>query len=309
MEKAPFPAVIDNTMREAFRNCPTKFYWAHIRQKASATPSIHLHAGGAFAKGLEVTRLEFYQNGRSEPEAVALGSLALRETYGTFDADNGYTDHAKSCSGMLRAFEDYFMEYPLGRDIIEPYKTPDGKAALEFSFAIPTGVTHPVSGEPILYAGRFDMLGVRNGEAIYVVDEKTSGSLGQAWASQWDLNSQFTGYIMAAKHYGIPVAGAIIRGIGLLKTKITHQQVMLHRPDWQIERWWNQLHRDLRMMVAQWEADPGDGSEFDLALGTACSNYGGCGFKRLCMSPTPEDWIPVYYKDHTWSPLQVSSGD
>ncbi len=301
--KPDFPNLIDNTQREAFRNCPHKWYRAHIQHLAPATPSIHLHAGGAFARGLEVARRSFYSTGLNEAESVKLGWEALQEVYGDFDVANGYENHAKSLANMERAYEDYFFEYPLGKDKIKPIRLDSGGSGVEFSFSVPTEVMHPETGNPILYGGRFDMLGERD-DSLFVVDEKTTGSLGSQWASQWDLNSQFTGYCMAARAFGYPVAGAIIRGIGLLKTKITHSQVVLYRSDWEIERWWKQLHRDLRMMVAQWEEDTGDGQGYDFALGAACNSYGGCGFKRICTSKTPEDWTGApYYRIHKWSPL------
>jgi hypothetical protein len=302
VEKLPFPEVIDNTFREGFTQCHQKHFWQAIQRLTSDVPNIHLHAGKSFAKALETTRKAFYEDNLSSTQAVAIGHQALIDAYGNFDEEHGYLDHAKSCANMLRAFEDYFFEYSLDHDTIVPITTSDGKRGIEFSFAIPTNINHPTTGNPILYAGRFDMLGT-DGDILWVVDEKTSGQLGQSWSSQWDLNSQFTGYCMAARHYGLPVAGAIIRGVGLLKTKITHQQAIIYRPDWMIERWWNQLHRDLRMMIALWEADPGDGSEYDFALGGACTNYGNCLYKKLCISNDPHAWAQVGFRKNEWSPL------
>lgn len=308
MERPDFPSFIDNTSRESFRTCPKKWYWQVIRKQVPQTPSIHLHAGGSLAKGLEIARRRFYIDGADPISAIAAGSQALADFYGDFDLENGFEDHNKSKARMLNAFEDYFMEYPLGSDPIKPMRTADGGAGIEFSFAIPLEIRHPQTGDPLLYAGRFDMLGEMN-DTLYVVDEKTTGSLGPSWASQWDLNSQFTGYCMAARHYGYPVASAIIRGIGLLKSGVKHQQVILNRPDWQIQRWWDQLHRDIRMMIAQWEQDTGDGQMYDLALGSACTSYGGCSYKKLCLSNDPEAWVPAYYRAHEWNPLAVGEGD
>lgn len=312
MDKPPFPEVVDNTFREAFTTCHQKFYWNALRRQVKSVPNIHLHAGGAFAKAMEITRKAYYVEGKGDTDAVAAGHAGLIETYGSFDTDHGYEDHAKSLPNMLRAFEDYWFEYGLAQEDLVPITTQDGSRGIEFSFAIPTEIPHPVTGNPILYAGRFDMLAQRGLAAdspIWVEDEKTSGQLGQSWNKQWDLNSQFTGYCFAAKYYGYPVVGAVIRGVGLLKTKISHQQVILYRPDWMINRWWGQLHRDLRMMVALWEVDPGDGSQFDFALGAACSAYGECSYKTLCMSPTPEDWVKVGFETTDWSPLAVHGSD
>lgn len=303
--KPQFPEVIDNTFREAFTNCHQKFYWNALRRKASSTPNIHLHAGGAFAKAVETTRRAYYEQSYDAFTSVAMGHDALCEAYGDFDSEHGYLDHNKSCANVLRAFEDYWMEYNLDHETLVPVTNPDGSRGIEFSFAFPTNIRHPVTGNPILYAGRFDMLGERDGK-LWVVDEKTTSSLGDQWSKQWDLNSQFTGYCMAAREYGYPVVGAIIRGVGLLKTKISHAQVPIYRPDWQINRWWEQLHRDLSVMIALWQNDDGSGKNFDYALGGACSHYGGCLYKKLCISPSPEEWLAVDFVDSTWSPLQVA---
>lgn len=303
MEKPPFPEVIDNTYRKAFAACHQKFYWTALRRQVPDVPSIHLHAGGAFAKGLEMARRAFYEENLSSFQAIAIGREALIEEYGTFDTDFGYLDHAKSCAGMLRAFEDYFFQYSLDHDTLVPITTPDGSRGIEFSFAAPIDILHPVTGNPILYAGRFDMLAVEDG-VQWGVDEKTTGSLGESWNKQWDLASQFTGYTWGAHRYGFPIVGFRIRGIGLLKTKITHAQPIIYRPQWMVDRWYKQLLRDVQMMVALWENDPGDGSEFDFDLDAACSSYGACPYKKLCMSPQPEDWVKVGFKTSDWSPLQ-----
>lgn len=302
--KPHFPEVFSNTMREALVNCAHKGYWAFIRNLVPATPSIHLHAGGAYAQAMEEARRAFHEHGKTADEAVDAGYRKLTEAYGDFDFANGFENHNKGLANLQQGYLDYFMEYPLDRDDLKPVIMPNGKAALEFSFTIPTEVAHPVTGQPILYAGKFDMLAELNG-TLYVVDDKTTSQLGSQWSQQWDLNSQFTGYCAAARQMGYPVAGAIIRGIGLLKTKITHQQVILSRPEWQIERWWNQIHRDLKLFISMWEADDGTGREFSYALGSACTSYGACAYKRLCESPNPEEWIHPYYTANEYSPLKL----
>lgn len=303
-----FPEAISNTIREAFAVCPRKFYWGYIRKLAPQGESIHLVAGGAFAKGLEITRKAFYEDKKSEFEAQAIGFEAMRSKYDNFDVEYGMTDSNKSFENLSRAFTDYFMEYPLATDRIKPLMQ-HGKASVEFSFAIPTEHLHPETGNPILYAGKFDMLGREGAEneepVLWVTDEKTTSQLGATWSSQWDLNSQFSGYCYAAKQYGYPVVGAMIRGIGLLKTKISHQQVIQTRSDWQLDRWYTQMNRDTARMIEMWKADVyNDGSPYDQALGSACTSYGACPFKRLCEAQNPEEWVPIYFKESTYNPLE-----
>jgi hypothetical protein len=289
----PFPQYIDNTMRGTFVACPHKFRRSFIDNLAPIEPSIHLHAGGALASALDTTRKAFYGGGKSEPEALALGATELIRFWGDFPAEH----ETKSLPRMLLAFDDYFREYPLPSDAIKPLMLSGNKPCTEFSFALPLPINNPDTGEPLLYTGRFDMLGVFN-ETLFVVDEKTTSQLGQMWQQQWDLKSQFTGYCAAARSFGYPVAGAIVRGIGLLKNDTSFAQVIEYRPDWQIDRWYAQLLRDINRMIACYREN-----EFDYALDEACASYGGCAFRRLCLSQNPENWIEGYFTERNWNPL------
>jgi hypothetical protein len=44
-------------------------------------------------------------------------------------------------------------------------------------------------------------------------------------------------------------------------------------------------------------------NEFDYALDEACASYGGCAFRRLCLSQNPENWIEGYFTERNWNPL------
>lgn len=300
--KLPFPALIDNTMRSDFIGCASKFYWGFIEKLAPITPSIHLHAGGAFAAGLESARRSFYEEGNNESIARRDGLQRLIEFYGPIEAPITRSGD-KSLENVIRAYDSYMERYRLGVDPIKPFMV-NGKAMVEFSFAIPLEIKHPVSGDPILYGGRSDMIGVMH-DSLWVTDEKTASALGESWASQWDLDSQFTGYIVAAQLHGYPVAGALVRGVGLLKTKITHQEVHVHRSSWAIERWWQQIHRDVKRMIQSWEE-----GYWDKALSkSVCAAYGGCPFKMLTEAPEPEQYIPIYYRHRDWNPLAKDSGE
>jgi len=300
--KPPFPDQVDNTARGDFVACPTKWMYGFLFSITGMAPNVHLHAGGAFAKGLEVARLSFYRDGKSIGEAKRDGLEAIMVSYGNFVPAPTKTGD-KSLENVIRAFDSYLQLYPLDRDRIKPFKTQDGKYMIEFTFSIPTEVKNPSTGNPILYSGRCDMIGEMNGN-LWVTDEKTTGSLGESWADQWKLESQFTGYCAAARTYGFPVAGALVRGVGLLKTKITHAEVILSRHSWEIDRWWRQLHKDLRRMVQQYEE-----FDFDLAIAKgACSSYGGCGFTTLCESPEPARWLNQY-RIRVWDPLAKDRGE
>lgn len=295
-----FPELIDNTMREAYFVCPTKFWRSFAQGLAPVVPNVHLHAGACFAKGLEVTRNAFWRDKMPARDCVGLGLKAVLESYGEFVPP---FDSNKTATRMAEALVAYFTQYPLETDYLQPFVTANGVPAIEFTFAgeIPD-VKHPVTGNPLLYGGRFDMLAVRDG-VLFVDDEKTTSQLGSTWAQQWELSSQFTGYCWGAKQHGFPVAGAIIRGISILKNNFGHAQAITYRPQWMIDRWLEQVQRDARRMIQSWESQ-----KWDMALGQACSMYGGCQFKLLCTSPDPEKWIGTNYTHRVWDPMHRGAG-
>lgn len=293
-----FPHAIDNTIRSTFAHCQQKFFYSHLAKLSPASTSVHLHAGGAFAHGMEATRRAFYEQGMSPDDAIALGVGELIKFYGDYDPP---PESSKSLARMAGALEFYFSCYQLGHDYIVPYQDAGGDHGIEYSFAIPLPIAHPDTGEPLLYCGRFDMLGEHRTKALYVVDEKTTTSLGAQWSRNWNMDSQFTGYVWGAQQYGIPVAGAIIRGVSILKTKYDTAEAIIYRPQWQIDRWYAQLLREVEGMIEIYKRSKLPLYGIDKH---ACNAYGGCPYERLCASPTPEQWLHPYYEINQWDPLR-----
>ena len=142
------------------------------------------------------------------------------------------------------------------------------------------------------------MLAERDG-VLFAEDDKTASQLGAQWTRNWLLDSQFTGYSWAARAFGYPVAGAIIRGVSILSKGYGHAQSIVYRPDWQIDRWLETTEHYVKMMIAYWRE-----GFFPLVLDkSACNSYGGCGYHQLCESPNPESWIEFNFEPRSWSPL------
>lgn len=296
--KVPFPSVVDSTMLATFRSCPQKFFRMYCEHWKPQAESVHLVAGAAFARGIEVTRRTFYEEGETPQDAIALGLQALIQAYGDFEPPEG---SAKTLSRMCGAFEFYFDQYPLDpKSGAIPVDLGGGKKAVEFSFAEPLDFRHPESGDPILYTGRADAI-CSFAEGVYVTDEKTTSQLGASWSRQWDLRSQFTGYCWAAReHPNIPrVTGVLVRGISILKTKYDTAQAITNRSDWEIDRWVHQVNTDLARMADCWEQE-----YWDYNLDHACAEYGGCPLAIVCKSPEPEVWLPMYFEQRIWNPLE-----
>ena len=281
-------------MLGAFRSCPQKLYRSYIEHWKPKTESVHLIAGGAFAKGIEVARKAYYEQGASEADAIATGLHALLVAYGDFETP---ADSAKSATRMAGALEFYFENYPLDNASAVPVKFETGKLAIEFSFAEPLDIVHPISGDPILYTGRADMIAEFCG-GNYCVDEKTTSSLGASWGKQWEMRSQFTGYQWAANKAGMNVQGTLVRGVSILKTKYDHLQHVTYRTPYEVDRWLDQTHRDIKRAIAMWES-----GHWDYSLDHACAEYGGCSMVSVCKSNNPETWLPVYFEQRVWDPL------
>lgn len=286
-----FPPVIDSTMLSAYRSCPTSFKLGYIDHWKLQGDSIHLIAGGAFAKGIEMARKSFYIDGLSQTDSEADGLAALITAYGVAE-----TTTAKTLDRMCGALEFYYENYPLSTDVARVAKL-GPTHAVEFSFGTPLSILHPVSGQPLIFAGKADTV-VDYAGGLYVMDEKTTTQLGSSWAKQWDLRGQFTAYAWGLRQLGFEAAGAIVRGVSILKTKYETQEAIVSQPGWKIDRWEKELYRTVRMMITDWEA-----GDWAYNLGSSCNDYGGCPYKMCCMSSDPKPWLETYYEKREWHPL------
>ena len=289
-----FPTVIDSSILAEYKACAYKFKLGAVDEYKPKGQSVHLHAGGAFARGMEAARNAFWVQNLSAESAVAAGLGALLTAYGDFECPS---DSAKSAERMAGAFEFYFSRYPLGGDGTEPIKFASGRRGIEFSAAQPLPLIHPDSGDPILYSGRMDAINSYAG-GIFITDEKTTTQLGASWARQWDLRSQFTGYSWLCRENGIKVDGVLVRGISILKTKYDTAEAISYRPEWQVERWYKETLIWINRMVEDYKA-----GHFLRNLDHSCAEYGGCMFKTCCASLDEAPWLETYFERRHWDPI------
>lgn len=294
MIRPPFPETLDNSALSAFRSCPRKFELEYLQHWKPKTPNVHLHAGGAFARGLEVARERYYVFGDAVDLAIGKGLAALLKFYGDFECPE---DSPKSAERMAGALVYYFDAWELPNDTAVPTTFPSGRRGIEFSFLEPLGMAHPETGNPLLYSGRFDMVvdyaGGRFGE-----DDKTTGQLGATWPNQWDMRAQFSGYCWGARQVGFPIDGMLVRGVAIRKLGYDHAQTVTYRAPWMIDRWEEQTHRDIRRMIEAW-----DSGYFDYNLDESCNSFGGCIFKQVCLSRETEGWLETGFERRRWDPV------
>jgi PD-(D/E)XK nuclease superfamily len=298
-----FPDIIDASMLSSYKSCGRKFYLTYLEHLKAKEPNVHLHAGKAFASGIEAARRAFYEEGKDPEEAVATGLVKLMHDYGGFSCP---PESAKSLERMCGALEFYYTSYPLEHDSAVPIEMPGGKRGIEFSFALPLPIKNPDTGDPLLYCGRMDAI-TSFASGVFVTDEKTTTSLGPSWARQWDLRSQFTGYSWATREHGIRCDGVLVRGISILKTKYDTQQAVSYRPDWQINRWYTNMLTVVTRLVDEYRALCASGtlSEtlFEHNLDEACTSYGNCGFYDACRSEDASSWLVTNFARKKWNPL------
>src|SRR5262245_52352563 len=293
-ERIPFPEVWDSTMVAAGRSCGQKLFREFFEHWKGKEPNVHLHAGASYARGLEVARRAYFEEGKPHSEAVGLGLGALLKHYGDFICPE---DSAKSASGTAVALEFYFDRYPMDHDRAIPLPLREGRRAIEFGGVEPLELIHPVTGNPLLYSWRMDQAVMYNNMALGE-DDKTASQLGASWPRQWDLRSQFTGYIWGSARSGIRLQGFLVRGVSILKTKYDTMEAITYRPDWQIDRWYGQLLRDIKRWIGMWEE-----GYFDFNLDHACTEYGGCHFRQVCLARAPEPILEQLYERRRWDPV------
>ena len=290
-----FPEHVDSTMLSSADSCLQKFFLEFMQHWSPQATSIDLHAGGAMAAGIEAVRRALWQRNLEPRAAVIAGVRAFIMYWGDFEAPEG---HTKSFTNVLLAMMDYFQTYHPNSDPVKPYIMQNGAPAVEFTFAYPTDVMHPETGDPILYAGRFDLLGYFN-KTLYIIDEKTSGRGMSAEQMQlYKMRGQFLGYAWAARMSGFKVNDALVRLIVIQKTQFQQLPIIVSLPDWQIDRWYEEMNHKLRRLVDCWTK-----AHWPYSYGDACSSWGGCTFLQLCTAADPSIWIGDFTK-RTWDPLK-----
>ncbi len=297
-----FPKAIDNTMRTAWDACQRKFLLGHIYNLRKGEPSMHLVFGGAYAKGLEVARKEFYGGNTDKANYLGKACIAAIKEW-DLQLDDPLLDETKSLPNCLGAILYCFETWPMVDDWLTPLKNADGSPTIEFTFALPISAIHPKSSDPILYTGRFDMFADFQG-AQALEDDKTASQLGNSWVNGWDLDSQITGYVWAGQQSGYPnLKTAIIRGVSILKTSFGHAQAIQYRTKWHISNWYNVLHSNLDGMLKAFSKGP---EAFTPSYGQACKAYGGCPYRELCDKENWEKWIEPNFHHYVWDPLAIS---
>lgn len=295
-----FPTAVDSTMLLAYKDCPRKFYNSHVLRRKPKGESIHLVAGGAFAAGIEEARKVWYEEGQRDADlATGRGILAVYKNHTIPDEDIPERYRSKSADRVAEALVWYLDKWPFGSDALQPIIF-GGRYGIEFSFAIPLPIPHPDTGDPILYAGRCDMLAAYGERGHFGVDEKTSTSLGPQWANSFRLRGQFMGYAWAAREHGMPLAGVLVRGIGFLISETRFEETIVYTPGYKLDRWFHETLVWVQKMVDDYK----QARQFLHNYGSACASYGGCQFLDACDARDDTRILAFDFEHNEWTPIR-----
>lgn len=304
--KLPLPQLIDSTMLNTWRSCNQRFHRMYHEGYHPKGVSIDLYAGGLFADACREVRQQVFEFHKPLPDALLMAQARFFQNWG--DIEPPPNKMKKGKDNVWNGVEAYFARWSPFTDDVQPFMTTEGKPTLEYTFSYPLEPitrtqaeggfpAHPSDPSlPFMYGGKFDMLGTMKG-LVVPLDEKTTSGIGPTWADQWNLRSQFIGYVWALQQAGMDCNNAVIRGIAFLTNEIKLAESIRPYSNSLIAKWYEQVRRDLWKIVQAYNDD-----YWDYNFGESCTAYGNCPFVAVCESPNPENWLTEFEVRH-WSPL------
>jgi hypothetical protein len=283
----------DATSITTAMTCPRKYYYSMIRGIEPLNTSVHLIFGGLYASALE----HFY---KYRAEGASLDDALFRIVKETLLASWPETgpiqfDHpAKTRFGLIRSLIWYVDQFGAeSTDGIQTVHLDNGKPAVELSFSFEVS-------DDIIFCGHLDRVVTYAGQT-FVMDQKTTGgTIGPYFFDGFKPDNQMSMYTLAGQIImRSPVKGVLIDGAQIAVGFTRFERGFTYRTASELEEW-----RESALHVVNLTRSYTTLNKFPMNL-TACGNYGGCPFKRICSAP-PEHRNSVIlseYKSRIWDPL------
>ena len=255
--------IVDNTILQCFNRCPRMYKWRHLLDLVPQEDfTTSLDFGSAVHSCLEV----WYKGG---------------------NYDKGLTAFANSMTG--KSIDDK-RNIPNGLIILNAYWKkwiPEKTLSIKH---IESAIQIELTSD-IIFCGKVDLVVEMFGD-LYVLDHKTASNFRNTVARP---NNQFTGYIYALRVLGVPVTGAILNLIAVLKTKQDFHRIITTRQEWELTEWkrWVCDTKQLIDIATQYD----DFSKYT----HSCWQ---CSYKKLCNSSSEslQTMIDSKYKQEKWEP-------
>ena len=295
----------DATSLSSFAKCPRYYYYKHLQGWQSNSQSVHLTFGGIYAAALEHYH-KLLATGVTAEDATREVVLQALVSSWVYDRDETgqpipgsgepwqSLHNTKTRETLIRSivwYLDHFAE-----DTTTTLHFADGRPAVELSFSMPFG------DDDLLYCGHMDRV-VEYGGDKFVMDQKTTGStITEKYFSDFTPDIQMSGYSWAgAQMFNTPISGVIIDAAQIAVGFTRFERGFVHRPAALLEEWYDNSHRIIN------EARQAHTSGNYRMNPTACANYGGCEFRKVC-SRHPDHRSNIlaadFHRRDIWDPLK-----
>ena len=284
----------DSTSLSTFAACPRKYFYSNLQGWTSELRSVHLIFGGHYA-----TALEHFHKHRAAGVSYddALRMVVREALVATWDAERGepqdWMHNTKTRDTLIRSIVWYLEHYK--NDPMQTVILSDGRAAVEYSFSVDLS-------DEYVYCGHIDRL-VTYGDAIMIQDQKTTGSsITPRFFEGYSPDYQMTGYTWAGQIiFNMPVKGVVIDAAHIAVGFTAFGRQAVTRSDRQLEEFRLETLHYIGLAKQCHE------SGYYPMNRTACGNYGGCEFRRVC-SAVPgirENLLGGNFKRRDrWDPLR-----
>ena len=294
----------DATCVTAFETCPRYYQLSILESWEPINKSVHLLFGGWYAAALE-QYFKHVASGMTEDEA--LRKVVRDVMFDTWEYDYDESGEPIPDSGkpwesmhntktrdtLIRSIVWYFDHFK--DDPTETIHLSDGTPAVEYSFAIPLDETY-------VYCGHMDRVS-KYGEGNYIVDQKTSGAtITPRFFEQFSPDNQMSGYAWAGKIiFDVPISGVIVDAVQVAVGFSRFERGFVQRSTPVLEEW----HANTMQVIA--EAATAHETGVYRMNQTACGNYGGCQFRKVCTrAPEHRDSVlrgEFKRRESRWDPL------
>lgn len=295
-DESGFQFAWDSTSLSSFATCPRKYYLSMLQGWTSINKSVHLIFGGHYASALEHFHKHIAAGVTFDDALRLVVREALENTWDReANAPQDWMHASKTRDTLVRSivwYLEHFKDDPMKTVILS-----DGRAAVEYSFSADLS-------DEYIYCGHIDRL-VTYGDAddIYVQDQKTSGAqITPRYFEGYSPDYQMTGYTWAGQIiFSMPVKGVVIDAAYIAVGFTAFGRQPVTRSERQLE----EFRAEVLSYIASAKRCHEEG--YYPMNRTACGNYGGCEFRRICAAvPGVRDNLLQgnFKKRDRWDPLQ-----
>jgi len=321
-----FPINFSNSMLSGL-SCELRWYRSNCQKLSFEKKNSDLIAGGHFAKGCEIIRRSYFNEGLSVEEAIELGIISILE-----GEDTG--DMLKSNDRMAQCLEKYFKRFPLD-NTLQPCRLVDNSYAIEYDFEFDLGLPHPeLSGVNLKYKGKLDMLAEREiSKGVYhivVVDEKTTKTVSRVNGTKskshpngipdldketnsYRTDSQLLGYHWAARQLGIKTQEGLIRKVPILTQHEDAFELIVPVTQYQIDMWYETMINTVSSLLAKYnQLKKHNALPYQYFLpvlnGYGCTNFGErCRYMEGCLTKHGENILESTFQQTVWDSAKQES--